>query len=109
MDPISKLLTAWKIPSGAWGKAFFTFLTDNFDSFFRGLSGGLNLLLDGLVDILLYIPPVILCILIAALALWLQKSRSLAIGVLIGMLFILNQGLWKQTVETLVLVIAAAG
>jgi glycine betaine/proline transport system permease protein len=108
MDPISKLLTAWKIPVGAWGKAFFTFLTDNFDAFFRGLSGGLNFLLDGLVDILLYIPPVILCILIAAIAWWLQRSRSLAIGVLIGMLFILNQGLWKQTVETLVLVIAAS-
>ena len=27
---------------------------------------------------------------------------------LIGLLFILNQGLWKQTVETLVLVIAAS-
>jgi glycine betaine/proline transport system permease protein len=108
MDPISKLFTLWKIPIGAWGKAFFTFLTDNFDAFFRGLSGGLNFLLDGLVDILLYIPPVILCVLIAALAWWLQKSRSLAIGVLIGMLFILNQGLWKQTVQTLVLVVAAS-
>jgi len=108
MDPISKLFTLWKIPIGAWGKAFFTFLTDNFDAFFRGLSGGLNFLLDGLVDILLYVPPVILCILIAALAWWLQKSRSLAIGVLIGMLFILNQGLWKQTVQTLVLVVAAS-
>ena len=108
MDPISKLFTLWKIPIGAWGKAFFTFLTDNFDAFFRGLSGGLNFLLDGLVDILLYVPPVILCLLIAALAWWLQKSRSLAIGVLIGMLFILNQGLWKQTVQTLVLVVAAS-
>ena len=57
---------------------------------------------------MLLVPPVILCLLIAALAWWLQRSRSLAIGVLIGLLFILNQGLWKQTVETLVLVVAAS-
>ncbi|MFI0847365.1 choline ABC transporter permease subunit [Mesorhizobium sp. IMUNJ 23232] len=108
MDPISKLLAAYKIPIGAWGKAFFTFLTDHFNAFFRGLSGGLNFLLDGIVDGLLLLPPVLLAVLIAALAWYLQRSRNLAIGVLLGLLFIINQGLWKQTVETLVLVAAAA-
>ena len=66
MDPISQLLAAYEIPIGAWGKAFFTFLTDNFNAFFRGLSGGLNFLLDGIVDGLLYLPPVVV---VAALAL----------------------------------------
>lgn len=108
MDPISKFLMAWKIPIGAWGKAFFTFLTDNFNTIFRGFSNGLNFLLDGLVDLLLLVPPILLCVLIAAFAWWLQRSRTLAVGVLLGMLFILNQGLWKQTVETLVLVVAAS-
>jgi glycine betaine/proline transport system permease protein len=32
----------------------------------------------------------------------------LAFGIAIGLLFILNQGLWKQTISTLVLVVAAA-
>jgi glycine betaine/proline transport system permease protein len=54
------------------------------------------------------VPAVILIALIAALAWYLQKSRALAIGVALGLLFILNQGLWKQTVETLVLVVAAS-
>lgn len=108
MDPISKFLMAWKIPIGAWGKAFFDFLTNNFNTIFRGFSNGLNFLLDGLVDLLLLVPPVLLCVLIAAFAWWLQRSRALAIGVLLGLLFILNQGLWKQTVETLVLVVAAS-
>ena len=108
MDPVSKWIASVKIPIGAWGKTFFNFLTDNFDSFFRGLSGGLNFLLDGLVDLLLLVPPVILCVVIAAIAWWLQRSRALAIGVFLGMLFILNQNLWKQTVETLVLVVAAS-
>ena len=107
MDPISKFLVAWKIPIGGWGKALFTFLTDHFDSFFRGISGGLNAVLDGLVDLLLTMPPVVVVVLIALLAWWLQRSKALALGVLLGLLFIINQGLWKQTVQTLVLVVAA--
>jgi glycine betaine/proline transport system permease protein len=107
MDPISKFLAAWKIPIGAWGKAFFTFLTDNFNAVFRGLSNGLNFILDGLVDALLLLPPVLVVVLIALLAWYLQRSRALAIGVFIGLIFIINQELWKQTVETLVLVVAA--
>ncbi|RUV38465.1 MULTISPECIES: choline ABC transporter permease subunit [unclassified Mesorhizobium] len=108
MDPISKFFVSYKIPIGEWGKAFFTFLTDNFNTFFRGLSGGLNFLLDGVVDSLLLVPPVLLIALIALLAYYLQRSRGLAVAVFLGLLFILNQNLWKQTVETLVLVVAAA-
>jgi glycine betaine/proline transport system permease protein len=108
MDPISKFFVSYKIPIGQWGKAFFTFLTDNFNTFFRGLSGGLNFLLDGVVDTLLLLPPVLLIALIALLAYYLQRSRGLALAVFLGLLFILNQNLWKQTVETLVLVVAAA-
>ena len=100
MDPISKFLVAYKIPIGPWGKAFFGFLTDNFDTVFRTFSNSLNCLLDGIVDGLLLLPPVLLIALIAVLAYFLQRSRGLAIAVFLGLLFILNQNLWKQTVET---------
>ena len=99
---------SYKIPIGAWGKEFFGFLTDNFDTIFRAFSDGLNFLLDGLVELLLRVPPVLLALVIAVIAWLLQRSRPLAIGVFLGLLFILNQGLWKETVETLVLVVAAA-
>jgi len=108
MDPISKFMIDHKIPIGAWGKAFFGFLTDNFDTVFRAFSNGLNFLLDGLVDILLLVPPVLLALIIAIIAWLLQRSRPLAIGVFLGLIFIINQNLWKQTVQTLVLVVAAA-
>jgi len=108
MDPISKFMVDHKIPIGAWGKAFFGFLTDNFDTVFRAFSNGLNFLLDGLVNILLMVPPVVLALVIAVIAWLLQRSRPLAIGVFIGLIFIINQNLWKQTVQTLVLVVAAA-
>ncbi|RUX76483.1 choline ABC transporter permease subunit [Mesorhizobium sp. M7A.F.Ca.US.005.03.1.1] len=108
MDPISKFMVDHKIPIGAWGKAFFGFLTDNFDTVFRAFSNGLNFLLDGLVGILLMVPPVLLALIIAVIAWLLQRSRPLAIGVFLGLIFIINQNLWKQTVQTLVLVVAAA-
>ncbi|RVB38560.1 choline ABC transporter permease subunit [Mesorhizobium sp. M7A.F.Ca.CA.001.16.1.1] len=108
MDPISKFMVDHKIPIGAWGKAFFGFLTDNFDTVFRAFSNGLNFLLDGLVGILLMVPPVLLALVIAVVAWLLQRSRPLAIGVFLGLIFIINQNLWKQTVQTLVLVVAAA-
>ena len=81
MDPISKFMVDHKIPIGAWGKAFFGFLTDNFDTIFRAFSNGLNFLLDGLVDVLLMVPPVLLALIIAGIAWLLQRSRPLAIGV----------------------------
>lgn len=108
MDPISQFMVDHKIPIGAWGKAFFGFLTDNFDTIFRAFSNGLNFLLDGLVNILLLVPPVVLALVIAVIAWLLQRSRPLAIGVFLGLIFIINQNLWKQTVQTLVLVVAAA-
>jgi glycine betaine/proline transport system permease protein len=108
MDPVTKLLVEHKIPIGAWGKAFFEFLTDNFNTFFRAFSNGLNFLLDSMVDVLLMMPPVVLALVIAGIAYLLQRSKPLALGVFLGLIFIINQNLWKQTVETLVLVVAAA-
>jgi glycine betaine/proline transport system permease protein len=61
-----------------------------------------------MVGLLLYLPPALLAVLIALLAFALKRSWKLAVAVLLGLAFIINQGLWKETVETLVLVVAAA-
>jgi glycine betaine/proline transport system permease protein len=108
MDPVSALIASFKIPIGRWGKAFFDFLTTNFEWFFNSTAHGLTWFLNGLIYLLLMVPPVVLAVLIAALAWWLQRSWKLALGVLLGLLFIINQNLWKETVETLVLVVASA-
>jgi glycine betaine/proline transport system permease protein len=108
VDPITQLITAWKIPIGLWGKEFFTFLTTNFRWFFNGIAKSITYVLDGLIDLILFIPPVITVIAIALLAYYLRKSWKLAIGVAIGLLFIINLGFWKETIETLVLVVASA-
>jgi glycine betaine/proline transport system permease protein len=108
MDPVSELIASAKIPIGRWGKAFFDFLTINFEWFFDSIADALTVVLDGLVDGLLWLPPFLLVALLAALAWYLQRSVKLAAAVAVGLLFIINQGLWQETVETLVLVVAAA-
>ena len=108
MDPVSEWVAGWKIPVGRWGRELFDFLTSNFAWFFDTLADVLKLILDGLVDILLAAPPILLVALIAAFAWWLKKSWKLGVGVALGLLFIINQGLWEETVETLVLVVSAA-
>lgn len=109
MDPLTQLITAWKIPIGAWGKAFFGFLTTNFEWFFDGIARGFTVVLEGLIGLVLMVPPTIVVLLAALLAWYLQRSVKLAIAVAIGLLFIINLGFWKETIETLALVIAAAG
>ncbi|WP_119388613.1 choline ABC transporter permease subunit [Taklimakanibacter lacteus] len=109
MDPVTQLITAWKIPIGAWGKAFFSFLTTNFEWFFDGIARGFTVVLEGLIGLVLMVPPIIVVVLVALLAWYLQRSVKLAIATAVGLLFIINLGFWKETIETLALVIAAAG
>jgi glycine betaine/proline transport system permease protein len=108
MDWITEWITEWKIPIGPWGRTFFDFLTTNFAWLFDSVSDGLAVILDGLADFILWLPPILVVALIAALAWYLQKSWKLAASVTVGLLFIINQDLWQETVETLVLVVVAA-
>ena len=107
MDPVSDLIRSWKIPVGKWGKALIDFIVTYFQWLFDGLKVTLNFLVEGATAGLLAMPPILVALIIAGFAWWLQKSWKLALAVLVGLLFIMNQGLWKETVQTLVLVVAA--
>jgi glycine betaine/proline transport system permease protein len=108
MDPVSDWVASEKIPVGRWGENLFDFLIGNFAWFFDSVSNGLRAVLDSLVDAILWFPPVVVVLAIAALAFALKRSWKLALGVVLGLLFIINQGLWSETVQTLVLVVSAA-
>jgi glycine betaine/proline transport system permease protein len=107
MDPISKHLADWKLPVGQWGKALIDFIIEHFQWFFDAISATLQWLVEGSSHLLLQVPPLLLAAILAGIAYWLQRSKWLALGVFVGLIFILNQGLWKETVQTLVLVSAA--
>jgi glycine betaine/proline transport system permease protein len=108
-DPISVWLSdkANKIPVGSWGKSFIDFVITYFEWFFDGVKTGLNAIVDWSTWLLLQCPPVVLVFVIAGLVFSVKRSKVLTIGVLLGLLFIINQGLWKETVQTLVLVVYA--
>jgi glycine betaine/proline transport system permease protein len=108
MDGMADFITAWKIPVGKWGRSFFNFLTDNFEFVFDAIADSLKFFLDSMIDGLLWLPPLVLVLAIALIGWRIQKSWKLALGIVLGLVFIINQGLWKETVETLVLVISAA-
>lgn len=107
MEQLEKLITEHKIPIGQWSKAIIEWLTDNFEWLFDAISSVLKSGIDGTADGLLFLPPLILLVIIAVVAHLLQRNWRITLFVFLGMLFILNLGLWKEMVETLVLVLFA--
>ena len=108
MDPLTKLITDYKIPVGKWGKAVIDFVVEYFQWFFDAIKQALNFAVEGSTGLLLMIPPLLLAVLLAGLSYWLRRSWWLSLAVFLSLVFIINQGLWKETVQTLVLVVAAA-
>lgn len=100
-------LTDNKIPLGAWIKSFVEFLNDNVAWFFDFISDVLGFTINGLIDILQWIPPLLLIAIFAVLAYGLHRSWRLALMVAASLLLIINMGYWEQTIETLALVVFA--
>ena len=75
--------------------------------FFKAISTVVAGAIDGLTRALLFVPSLLLIALITALAWLLRRSWPLALFVALALLFILNQGYWVATLETLSLVALA--
>jgi glycine betaine/proline transport system permease protein len=95
------------IPVGDWSTSFVNFVNNNFSGFFNLLSTALGFLLDGTTTVLAAVPSLVLIVVLAALTFWFKRSFWMAAFVLVGLLFILNQGYWEATLETLSLIIYA--
>lgn len=115
LAPVNDFLTGitdWvedqKIGVGRWGENFFDMLTTTLDWFFDGLSTGIEAVLEAMIAVLMFPPPIIVIVLIIVLAHVLQRSWGVTIGVALGLFYIVNQGLWQETIETLALVVGAA-
>lgn len=109
MDGFDQMVADHRIPIGLWGKNAVNWVLDNFGAFIDAITEGLRVPINGSVDLLTAIPSPIFILLAAAIAYGLQRSWRLAIFVILGLLLILNQGLWKEMIETLVLIIYATG
>lgn len=96
-----------KIPVGRWAAAFFDWLQDNGAAVFDAISNGLGAFIDGLMWILQTPHPLVVVAVFVALTWFLQRSWATCLLVLVGFLFILNQGYWEETTESLSLVLTA--
>lgn len=100
-------LTDYKIPVGRWASDIFNWLQVNGGWFFDGLAEIMTRLIDGFLWVLQTPPELAVVAFFALLAWWLQKSWKMALFVTLGFLFIINQGYWKETTESLTLVVSA--
>ena len=100
-------LTDNKIPVGKTAADAFDWLQANGAGFFDALSIGLENLIDGVLWLLQTPHPLVIVALFVALTWALQRSWKTCLLVAIGFLFILNQGYWEETTESLTLVLAS--
>ena len=96
-----------KIPVGHTAKLFVDWLTDNFAWFFDGLSTVMQALISALLWVLKTPDPFVVIVAFALIAWLLRRSLSVTVLTILGFLFILNQGYWDRTMETMTLVLSA--
>jgi glycine betaine/proline transport system permease protein len=111
-------ITQYKVPVGYFAKLFVDWLTTSGEWFFNVLS----IVLEAIINVILVIfqGPFLtepsskmiyaLCVIavITALSWYFRRSVGSALFTLFGLLLIVNQGYWKETTETLALVLASS-
>jgi glycine betaine/proline transport system permease protein len=100
-------LTDHKIPVGKVAKTIFDWMKDNLSPLFDAISAVMDAMIAGILWLLQSPHPLVIVALFVALTWYLQRSWKVCLGVLLGFLFILNQGYWEETTESLTLILSA--
>ena len=100
-------LTDNKIPVGPTARNAFNWLQDNGAWFFDGLEEGMRALVNAILWVLMFPHPLVLVAAFVALTWVIQRSWKPCAIVALGFLFILNQGYWEETIESVTLVLSA--
>ncbi|MGA8706831.1 MAG: choline ABC transporter permease subunit [Steroidobacteraceae bacterium] len=108
LDRLQLGIVGHKIPVGDSMNVFIGFVKAHGSAFFNGISTVVRGGVDGLTRLLQFVPgPLLILLMVAAVWLW-RRSVWLAAFVALALLFIMNQGYWPATLETLSLVAFAA-
>jgi len=100
-------LTETKIPIGSTAKAVFDWLKTNAAPLFDAMSWAMEGLIDAILWVLQTPHPFVVIAAFLALTWVLQRNWKTCLLVALGFLFIINQGYWKNTTESLTLVLSA--
>ncbi|MEQ8368712.1 MAG: choline ABC transporter permease subunit, partial [Roseicyclus sp.] len=122
-------LTECKLRVGDAAEAGFDWLQDNLSGFFDLMAAGLEIMIEAILALLQDPPntgwfedlrrseitylypqdwhPILIIAIFCGLAWWMHRSWKMPAMVAIGLLFIVNQGYWEETTESLTLVLSA--
>jgi glycine betaine/proline transport system permease protein len=100
-------LTTYKIPLGDWISDGVDALNDNAAFVFDAIAIGLGTLIESIIAVLQAVPAVVLVLLFAAGAYALHRSWKLALLIVLSLFLVINMGYWRETTETLALVVVA--
>jgi len=100
-------LSDHKIPVGDWAEEFFLWLQDNAAAFFDALAILMETIIDAFLWVLQTPHPLVIIAIFVGLTWALQRNWKTCLFVALGFLFILNQGYWEETTESLTLVLSS--
>ncbi len=100
-------LTDYKIPVGDAAETVFNWLQKHGAVFFDGMAEAMEWLIDAILFILQAPHPFFVIAVIAAATWFVHRTWKVPALIVAGFLFILNQGYWEETTESLTLVLSA--
>lgn len=89
-------LTDYKIPVGKAAATVFDWMQIHGGWFFDGLADLMDAFIDHILFVLQTPPPLVMILVFVALSYLLRRSWRVSLFVLLGFLFILNQGYWRK-------------
>lgn len=97
------------LPVADWVENITDWFTNTFSGLFSLIETLGKQIMGGMTNLLTAIPPLIFIILMTALAFYISdKKKGLTIFTFLGLLFILNQGLWADLMNTVTLVLISS-
>ena len=100
-------ITDYKIPVGDVASTVVDWIQANLGWLLDGLSNAMGVAINSIQWLLQTPPPIVIVVVFVGLTWVLQRSWKTCLVVFFGLLFILNQGYWQSTTESLTLVLAA--
>lgn len=96
-----------KIQIGKTAKTIFDWMNDNLGGLFDAIAAIMKMMIAGILWLLQSPHPLIVIAVFVALTWQLQRNWRVCLGVFLGFMFILNQGYWKETTESLTLILSS--
>ena len=103
------LILQGKLPVADWIEDLTNWLTHSFSGLFNLIQSVGNFIMDGITNTLLFVNPLLLIVLVTLAAFFLARKKwTLPTFTLLGLLFIYNQSLWDDLVNTFTLVLVSS-